>query len=248
MDEIKMTKCPNCGGETRADGANFCPFCGNSFSEKQKEVKIMTKCPNCGGEVRNDGTSFCPFCGNSLLGKKIIARDQSIKETVNEIEDKEIINFAGAEYPDNYGANVASVVVASVLCAAFLFFSLIAVFFAVILSDLSVFGAVIFMFFVPVVVSGIFIFRGIAILPEEHRRKNAFDAGKPDRFIAEVRSYGSVGNNGKLKNTMTIRADIDGAKAFNVYMNKKDRKFYIGEHIRVTVSNGVYMFDKIEEY
>ena len=113
MDEIKMTKCPNCGGETRADGANFCPFCGNPFSEKQKEVKIMTKCPNCGGEVRNDGTSFCPFCGNSLLGKKIIARDQSIKETVNEIEDKEIINFAGAEYPDNYGANVASVVVAS---------------------------------------------------------------------------------------------------------------------------------------
>lgn len=55
---VKMTTCPNCNAEIKAN-LKFCPECG------AKMVKEVKRCPDCNAEV-GAKAKFCPECGKKL--------------------------------------------------------------------------------------------------------------------------------------------------------------------------------------
>jgi len=64
---IAKVNCPYCHEKIDED-AKFCPHCGSSISEKEKEIEIEAQtqnCPNCGVELPSEA-KFCAKCGQKL--------------------------------------------------------------------------------------------------------------------------------------------------------------------------------------
>lgn len=209
------------------------------------DQKIAKICPNCGGRTVNEAASFCPYCGGSLLGKTIESGNRSIVETVNEIEDENLKAWNGIERPEQPGdlwivigsvigitAGIFGVIIGALLLALFI----IAGDFSLILGSLSLFGVG------PIVLIIICVFSFSSSL-KSLLKERKFMNGKKDIFIGEIRSYGT-GKAEKPFNYVSVRDER--GNVFVVKTKSSKRKFYIGEKVRVTVSNGIYDLDKIE--
>lgn len=209
------------------------------------DQKIAKICPNCGGRTANEAASFCPYCGGSLLGKTIESGNRSVVETVNEIEDENLKSWNGIERPEQPGdlwivigsvigitAGIFGVIIGALLLALFI----IAGDFSLILGSLSLFGVG------PIVLIIICVFSFSSSL-KSLLKERKFMNGKKDIFIGEIRSYGT-GKAEKPFNYVSVRDER--GNVFVVKTKSSKRKFYIGEKVRVTVSNGIYDLDKIE--
>lgn len=209
------------------------------------DQKIAKICPNCGGRTANEAASFCPYCGGSLLGKTIESGNRSVVETVNEIEDENLKAWNGIERPEQPGdlwivigsvigitAGIFGVIIGALLLALFI----IAGDFSLILGSLSLFGVG------PIVLIIICVFSFSSSL-KSLLKERKFMNGKKDIFIGEIRSYGT-GKAEKPFNYVSVRDER--GNVFVVKTKSSKRKFYIGEKVRVTVSNGIYDLDKIE--
>lgn len=209
------------------------------------DQKIAKICPNCGGRTANEAASFCPYCGGSLLGKTIESGNRSVVETVNEIEDENLKSWNGIERPEQPGdlwivigsvigitAGLFGVIIGALLLALFI----IAGDFSLILGSLSLFGVG------PIVLIIICVFSFSSSL-KSLLKERKFMNGKKDIFIGEIRSYGT-GKAEKPFNYVSVRDER--GNVFVVKTKSSKRKFYIGEKVRVTVSNGIYDLDKIE--
>ena len=211
-----------------------------------EETKI-TKCPHCGGETHMQGVSFCPFCGNSLRGKTIVATNQSVKETVFEIEDSELKKIKGIEYPNILQGTMVTIVM------IFAYSALFSILFLGVIVDLLIGKGgdktIIAAFTLPPLVVVYLIFALVYFMKYagDFKIRIRFKNGNKDKFSAEVRRYGSKVINGKEKHFITIKRDGDDVNAFDIYIKKAKRKFYIGEKVKVTVSNGVYLIEKADE-
>lgn len=209
------------------------------------DQKIAKICPNCGGRTANEAASFCPYCGGSLLGKTIESGNRSVVETVNEIEDENLKSWNGIERPERPGdlwivigsvigitAGIFGVIIGALLLALFI----IAGDFSLILGSLSLFGVG------PIVLIIICVFSFSSSL-KSLLKERKFMNGKKDIFIGEIRSYGT-GKAEKPFNYVSVRDER--GNVFVVKTKSSKRNFYIGEKVRVTVSNGIYDLDKIE--
>lgn len=206
--------------------------------------KTITKCPHCGGETHMQGVSFCPFCGNSLLGKTIVATNQSVKEEVNELEDRNLLKTDVTEYPVILKSTISAIII--MLVYTFISFDVAVYGIIEIFAGKDMEEAILTAGFslstmiICSIIALVFILKNVG----NFRKRKLFKEGKKTFFDAEVRSYGSKSVNGKEKQFITIKGDCGGVKVFNVYSQDKKRKFYIGETVKVTVSNGVYLLEK----
>lgn len=212
--------------------------------DSEMEEKTITKCPHCGGETHVQGVRFCPFCGNSLLGKTIVATNQSVKEEVNELEDRNLLKTDVTEYP-TIPKGVVSTIVIMLVYTVISFFITISGIVKLFVGDelMTAIGMIIMglsemiLFFV---IALVYILRHV----DDFRKRKLFKEGQKSFFDAEVRSYGTKSVKGKEQQFITIKGDCGGIKAFNVFSKNKKRQFYIGEPVKVTVSNGVYLLEK----
>lgn len=209
------------------------------------EQNIAKICPNCGGKNTNAAASFCSFCGGSLLGDAIVSNNRNIVETVNEIEDKNLRSWNGIERPET-SKDLGKVIGCSAgILGGFIGFMIcfLAFAFGIIVADFSVIACTILfgLGMAALIVSCV-----IAIIPpiKSLQKEQEFKNGKPETFIGEIRSYGT-GNNGKNFNYVSVRDERDNV--FIVKLKSSKRKFYIGEKVKVTVSNGIYNLDKTEK-
>lgn len=209
------------------------------------DQKIAKICPNCGGRTANEAASFCPYCGGSLLGKTIESGNRSVVETVNEIEDENLKSWNGIERPEQPGdlwivigsvIGITAGIFGVIIGALFLALFIIAGDFSLILGSLSLFGVG------PIVLIIICVFAFSSSL-KSLLKERKFMNGKKDIFIGEIRSYGT-GKAEKPFNYVSVRDER--GNVFVVKTKSSKRKFYIGEKVRVTVSNGIYDLDKIE--
>lgn len=209
------------------------------------EQKIAKICPNCGGRITNEAASFCPFCGGSLLGKAIESSNRNIVETVNEIEDKNLKSWNGIErpeQPEDLWKVIGCVIgitggIFGVIIAFFVFLFFVSV------GDLSLLLAMELLFGVCPIVLMIICVRSIIAPMKSLLKEREFKNGKKEIFIGEIRSYGT-GKAEKTFNYVSVRDER--GNVFYVKTKSSKRKFYIGEKVRVTVSNGIYDLDKIE--
>lgn len=210
------------------------------------EEKIIMKCPNCGGETKVQGVSFCPFCGNSLLGKAIVANNQSVKEEVNEIEDGNLETIDGTEYPHIF-QDAIGLLITMIIYFIFATITFIAcgIEFLMDHSDDALMGFIampcaMLIFFIIILVL-------VAKDYDKFRMRRKFRTGNKKMFSAEVRSYNSKEIEGKEKRFIVIKADVDGGvKVFSLSTKNKKRKYYIGETVKVTASNGIFKLEKTE--
>ncbi len=209
------------------------------------EQKIAKICPNCGGQTTNGAASFCPYCGGSLLGKAIESSNRNIVETVNEIEDKNLKSWTGIERPEQ-PEDLWKVIgcVAGITGGVFgVNIAFIACLFFIYVRDFTLLLTTVILFGVGPIALMIVCARSIVTPLKSLMKEREFKNGKKEVFIGEIRSYGT-GKAEKPFNYVSIRDER--GNVFVVKTKSSKRHFYIGELVRVTVSNGIYDLDKIE--
>lgn len=209
------------------------------------DQKIAKICPNCGGQTTNSSASFCPFCGGSLLGDVIVSNNRNIVETVNEIEDENLKSWNGIERPEQ--ASDLWVVIGCVagITAGVggLFLGLLAMIFGFIVGDFAIVLGTLIICGIGSIALIVFCIATMISPFKSLMKEREFKNGKKDIFIGEIRSYGT-GKADKTFNYVSVRDERNNV--FIVKIKSSKRKFYIGEKVRVTVSNGIYDLDKIE--
>lgn len=202
-------------------------------------------CPSCGGQITNPAAVFCHYCGGSLLGKEIESGNRSIVETVNEIEDENLKSWNGIERPEQPG-DLWVVIGCVIGITAGMFGLLIGIMFMglfIIAGDFSLLLGILLLFGVgPAALIVICVFSFIPAF-NSLLKEREFKNGKKEIFTGEIRSYGTSTTE-KPFNYVSVRDER--GNVFIVKLKSSKRKFYIGEEIRVTVSNGIYDLDKIE--
>lgn len=209
------------------------------------EQKIAKICPNCGGQTTKEAASFCPYCGGSLLGKAIESNNRNIVETVNEIEDKNLKSWNGIERPEQPEDlwKVIGCVIGITGGIFGVFIGLLFFLLFIIAGDFSLLLGSGFLFGITPIALIIGCAGSIVKPMKSLLKERDFKNGKKEVFIGEIRSYGT-GKTEKPFNYVSVRDER--GNVFIIKTKSSKRHFYIGEKVRVTVSNGIYDLDKIE--
>ncbi len=128
--ELRVYKCPACGGAVSYDAASeklACRWCGNDFDAEGLEATVVSGglngylCPECGAELMSDdfiAATTCPYCGSNQVAPHrfegdfkpdgiipfSITRTQALKNYEQTLAEKELL-------PDDFAtrSSIASV-------------------------------------------------------------------------------------------------------------------------------------------